>query len=147
MQAPVSPNGFKRYFSLEEAVSMLPEIERALRKAHAEVNELRDDAILFKRVLIARQENGMKPLEAEVTLLHEKFEAFEQICTRWVSYFADQGIILRNLETGLMDFPYRSRRTNQDYLLCWRLEEDGIFYFHSISDGFSGRHPISLLPD
>ena len=142
-----NPNGFKRYFSLEEAVASLPSVEQALRKAHAEINNLRDEAILTKRVLLARQKSGLQPLDAEVALLHEKFEGFEQTCARWTAYFAEQGILLRDLETGLIDFPYRSQRSQQDFFLCWRLKEEGIFYFHGLDAGFSGRHPITLLPD
>lgn len=147
MTASNSPNGFRKYFSLEEAGAILPQVNEFLRKAHGEIAELQDAAILQKRILMSRQESGMGVTDAEVAVLHEKAEAFEQAVIRWVAHFADQGIILRDLESGLIDFPYHSRKTKQDYFLCWRLNEDGIFYFHGIHEGFAGRHPISLLPE
>ncbi len=142
-----SPNGFKRYFSLEEAAELLPAVRTALRRAQQEVAELRDAAILCKRILVSKDQEGLEPFQAEIDLLNEKLEIYEQTVIRWMAHFTDQGIILRDLDAGLLDFPYHSERTGQDYFLCWRSPEDGLFYFHSVNAGFAGRHPISLLPE
>lgn len=138
---------FKTYFTLEEAVGKLPWVRENLAAAQAELGEVRGMAILHKRILLTKQESGSQPTDAEVALLHQKYEVFEEAISRWIFAFAEQGIILRDVETGLLDFPYRAQTTRQDYLLCWRLDEDGIFYFHGINEGFAGRHPISVLPD
>lgn len=139
--------GFKKYFSLDEAVALLPMVENALDKAHAEINALRDQVILHKRLIQMKKDHGMPLPDTDVMLLQEKFETFEQAMLGWNSYFAEMGIILRDLESGLIDFPYRSRQKEQDFLLCWRKGEEGIFYFHGLSEGFAGRHPITLLPE
>ncbi|MCE3234693.1 MAG: hypothetical protein K0Q50_873 [Vampirovibrio sp.] len=138
---------FAKYFTLEEAVKSLPSVKEALAIAHKQMDELRDSVILSKRLLLVKQGSGRVPSDAEVAVLQEKFEGFEEALTRWVDYFGQQGIILRDLDTGLIDFPYHSETTGQDYFLCWRLNEDGIFYFHSINEGFAGRYPITLLPE
>lgn len=138
---------FKKYFSLEEAVDWLPWVHGQLKQAHVEMNELRDAAILSKRLVLARQGSGRKTSDAEVVALQERFEAFEGAIARWVEKFGKQGIILRDVDAGLIDFPYRAESTGEEYFLCWRLNEDGIFYFHHINDGFAGRHPITLLPN
>lgn len=138
---------FAKYFTLEEAVKCLPFVKETLARAHQEMNELRDGVILSKRLLLVKQGSGRVPTDAEVAVLQEKFEGFEDALTRWVDCFAEQGIILRDLDTGLIDFPYHSETTDQDFFLCWRLHEDGIFYFHGINEGFAGRYPITLLPE
>lgn len=138
---------FQKYFTLEEAVKALPSVKETLQIAHREMDELRDSVILSKRLLLVKQGSGRTPSDAEVAVLQEKFEGYEEALARWVETFGNQGIILRDLEAGLIDFPYRAHSTDQDFLLCWRLNEDGIFYFHSIEDGFAGRHPITLLPE
>jgi hypothetical protein len=143
----MSDHAFKRYFTLEEAVGLLPAVQEGLETAQRQMNELRDGVILSKRLILAKQSSGRNPSDAEVLALEEKFCGYEDALKRWVDYFADQGIILRDLDAGLIDFPYRSKRVQQDFFLCWRLHEDGIFYFHGINEGFSGRHPITLLPD
>ena len=143
----MSGPAFDRYFTLEEAVSLLPEVKASVEKARASLDELRDDAILFQRILLTRQEEGEEPSEEALAVLKEKADAFECSHSTWVSHFKHQGIVLRDLSTGLIDFPYHSETTNSDYFLCWRPDEDGILYFHSVSEGFGGRKPITLLPD
>jgi hypothetical protein len=143
----MSVHEFKRYFTLEEAVHLLPSVQQTLTLAHRQMDELRDSVILSKRLLLARQDSGRTPSDAEVAVLEEKFTGYEEALQRWVDYFAEQGIILRDLEAGLVDFPYRAESTGQEFFLCWHRQEDGIFYFHGLDEGFSGRHPITLLPD
>lgn len=138
---------FNKFFALEEAVEELPWVVSQLKQAHTEMRELWDAAILSKRLVLARQNSGRKTSDAEVVALQERFEAFEEAVARWVEKFGQQGIILRDLDAGLIDFPYRAESTGDVYLLCWRLNEDGIFYFHGVNEGFAGRHPITLLPD
>lgn len=138
---------FKRYFKLEEAVSLLPGALETLKEANRQMETLRDSVILNKRLLEARQNSGRTSSDGDVELLQKKFEAFETAMEDWQKHFAEQGILLRDLDTGLIDFPYHSETTGQDYFLCWRPPEEGIFYFHGIHEGFAGRHPITLLPD
>lgn len=142
----MSVSGFERYFTLEEAASMLPGIKTSLESAQQELGKLRDDVILYQRIMVTRQEAG-EEAEGELMVLKEKVEAFEEALTRWVFHFGQQGLIIRDLDSGLVDFPYYSNTTEQDYFLCWHPDEDGIMYFHSVNDGFVGRQPITLLPD
>ena len=147
MENQIDAQAFQKYFSLEEAVRLIPAVKETLAIAQRQMNELRDEVILGKRLLLARRSSGRTCSDAETAALQEKFERFEEVLQRWVQYFAQQGIILRDLDTGLIDFPYRAHTTQQDFLLCWRPHEDGIFYFHGLTEGFAGRHPITLLPD
>jgi hypothetical protein len=144
---PIATQAFQKYFTLEEAVRLLPAVKETLSIAQRQLNALRDEVILGKRILSARRTSGRTGDHGEAAALQEKFERFEETLQRWVDYFGQQGIVLRDVDTGLIDFPYRAQTTQQDYLLCWRPGEDGIFYFHGLTEGFAGRHPISLLPD
>lgn len=125
---------------------MLPLAKNLLREAHSEISEIRDSVILGKRLILARQNSGRTPSDEEVAALQQKFEQYEETLSRWVERFAEHGIILRDLDAGLVDFPYRAESNGQEYFLCWRMPEDGIFYFHGPNEGYAGRHPITLLP-
>lgn len=57
-----------------------------------------------------------------------------------VEYLADRGILLRDPDTGLIDFP--AERDGEQVFLCWRLGEDDVAYYHSVHSGFSGRKPL-----
>lgn len=53
---------------------------------------------------------------------------------------AERGIMLRDPETGLIDFP--AEREGARVFLCWRLGEDQIGFFHDETTGFTGRLPL-----
>jgi hypothetical protein len=57
-----------------------------------------------------------------------------------------RGIVVRDPERGLIDFPARSS-TGREYLLCWLDGEDAISWWHWPDAGFGGRTPLSEPPD
>ena len=67
------------------------------------------------------------------------FEA-QQIVKAEVIYLSERGILLRDPETGLVDFPAESE--GRRVFLCWRLGEDDVAWFHEDHSGFSGRKPL-----
>jgi hypothetical protein len=50
------------------------------------------------------------------------------------------GIIVRDPEAGLVDFP--AERDGDEIFLCWRLGEDTVGWWHPTDTGFSGRQPL-----
>ena len=52
------------------------------------------------------------------------------------------GAEIKSLEEGLLDFP--AKRGDEDVLLCWKLGEDEIGYWHGVDEGFAGRRPLPL---
>ena len=52
------------------------------------------------------------------------------------------GAQVKDVDTGLIDFP--ALRGGEVVLLCWRLGEDEIRYWHRVEDGFAGRRPLPL---
>jgi hypothetical protein len=50
------------------------------------------------------------------------------------------GVEIKSLEEGLLDFP--AKRGDEDVLLCWKLGEDEIRYWHGVDEGFTGRKPL-----
>ncbi|MGE0201214.1 MAG: DUF2203 domain-containing protein [Candidatus Melainabacteria bacterium] len=150
MTAPLSETEFpvfRRYFTLEEAAAMLPRVRRDLSGFQRELSGLKDDIVLFKRILMSQKRQGSDPSEAELDVLHGKYARFEDAYNRGVRHFEELGILVRDMEHGLMDFPYRSESRGEDLFLCWKGDEDGIFYFHECDRGFSGRMPITVLPE
>jgi hypothetical protein len=52
------------------------------------------------------------------------------------------GAEIKSLEEGLLDFP--AKRGEEDVLLCWKLGEEEIRYWHGLDEGFAGRKPLPL---
>ena len=50
------------------------------------------------------------------------------------------GVQVKDLETGLLDFPCRV--DDQVVLLCWRMGETAIEHWHTVESGFQGRQPV-----
>ncbi len=59
---------------------------------------------------------------------------------REVEGLAAEGIILRDADTGLVDFP--SRREGRTVYLCWRPDEPRVGFWHEAGAGFGGRRPL-----
>ena len=47
---------------------------------------------------------------------------------------------VKDLEIGLVDFLRPAGR--EDILLCWKLGERNVEYWHPVDSGFRGRQPI-----
>ena len=55
-----------------------------------------------------------------------------------------EGILVKGLDSGLLDFPHL-RNNGEEVYLCWKYGEGEITYWHTIFDGFSGRRNINEL--
>jgi hypothetical protein len=55
-------------------------------------------------------------------------------------------IVLREPETGLVDFPARGE-DGVVYFLCYRLGEPELAWWHLPEDGFAGRQPLPREPE
>lgn len=57
-----------------------------------------------------------------------------------------RGIVVRDIERGLVDFPSR-HPGGREVLLCWQLGEPDLAWWHLPEDGFAGRRPLPLPPE
>jgi hypothetical protein len=60
-----------------------------------------------------------------------------------VARIDELGVTLREIETGLIDFP--ALVTGRQVWLCWRLGEGDVDWWHEMNEGFGGRLPLSEL--
>ena len=52
------------------------------------------------------------------------------------------GVQLKDADTGLLDFP--SLREGEEVLLCWRVGEPAVEWYHGLEDGYAGRRRIDF---
>lgn len=113
-------------------------------EAEAELDELRDRLPRLRdarRTLIASSHR----IEEAVALdgggvAGTDWFAAQQVLKTEVIYLAERGILLKDPETGLVDFP--ADREGRVVYLCWRLGEDRLAWYHEITSGFGGRRPL-----
>lgn len=138
---------FERYFTLDEAVSLLDDVRTWMVEARSILKGLQDDIVLQKRIMMVQKKSGSPPSEEQMKTLKQKFHRFEEALIEWTTFFEEKGILVKDFGKGLIDFPYYSKSLDEEFLLCWHLGEEGLFYFHELETGFRGRKPISLLPE
>lgn len=54
--------------------------------------------------------------------------------------FEQSGVLVKDLEKGLADFPTLFR--GEEVYLCWKLDEASIQFWHGTHEGFAGRKAI-----
>ncbi len=72
--------------------------------------------------------------------MQEAFDEEVAGIARCVARIHEAGGLVKDLDEGLVDFP--ARREGKDVLLCWRLGEDEVAYWHGLEEGFSGRREL-----
>ena len=53
-----------------------------------------------------------------------------------------EGVQVKDLDKGLIDFPAKHPEQGSTVLLCWHLGEDQVAYWHGLEEGFAGRKPL-----
>jgi hypothetical protein len=68
----------------------------------------------------------------------EEAERRERVeIVRCVNAVHERGAIVKDPDTGLVDFP--ARLEGEEVLLCWRLGEEQVAHWHGLEEGFAGR--------
>jgi hypothetical protein len=61
-----------------------------------------------------------------------------------VARLVELEITLRDIQTGLIDFP--ALVSGRPIWLCWRLGEPDVGHWHAQNEGFDSRRPLDELP-
>jgi hypothetical protein len=129
-----------RTFTRDEANAALADVRPlaeqmvAAKRALDEAQEQSDDAARS----ISGNGGGIPP--AELAALHEQLEQRATELAGIVDELHGLGVQVKDLDSGLVDFP--ALRDGEPVLLCWRLGEDEVAFWHGLEDGFAGRQPL-----
>jgi hypothetical protein len=142
-----------RFYDIDEANDQLPEVEgilSALRDQREELIKLRDEALERSESVeaaagdVARSPGGDIPTDnADIRVLRLRMQGVVDRMQAGVARLVELSITLRDIETGLIDFP--ALVNGRPVWLCWRLGEDRVDWWHELSTGFSGRQRLSDL--
>jgi hypothetical protein len=131
-----------RHFTPEEAnaalVGVRPLVERMVeqRRKHVEALERQEEL----EGHIRGNGGGIPP--ATLAESAAEVERLERDLARTVDEINEHGAQVKDFDEGLIDFP--ARRRGETVLLCWKLGEDEIRYWHRVEDGFAGRQELPL---
>ena len=132
-----------RFYDIDEANATLGELESiatVLAEQRAELVRLRDHAL-------ARSPgtgDDVEPLsDDELRTLRLRMQGLVDQMAAAVAHIDAQGITLRDIERGLIDFP--ALVNGRQVWLCWQLGEPAVDHWHELETGFGSRRPLIEL--
>ncbi|HUQ77289.1 MAG TPA: DUF2203 domain-containing protein [Patescibacteria group bacterium] len=81
--------------------------------------------------------------DPEVRVLRLRMQGVIDRMQAGVARIDELGVTLREIETGLIDFP--ALASGRQIWLCWRLGEGDVETWHELGDGFPGRQALADL--
>lgn len=132
-----------QYFTVGEATALLPQLRQLLES----IRQARDQAILKKAQvdLLWRQLGDGQPVLSRLAHEQKALDGLVARLAEWARELEATGCILRDVDIGLVDFPFRARG-GATVFLCWRLDEPEIRFWHGVDEGYAGRKPLAELP-
>jgi hypothetical protein len=124
----IDPDHPPRWWTASEANEALPRVADAISRAQGNLSEHAE------RVATAAVGNGHANAEDALVTFPEVVIELEQ-----------EGIVLRDFRTGLVDFPAQAPN-GRGYWLCWLSGEPEVAWWHWPEDGFAGRKPLTEPP-
>lgn len=126
----------ERTYTIEEANALVPEVravllqvaveQARLDRAHADIHRrLEGDGDPGTLEQAGRHEAEMANIADGIRTLHD--------------HLAGLGIVLRDSEMGLVDFP--AIRDGRRVWLCWRLADPRVEHWHGTDEGYATRRP------
>ena len=129
-----------RYYGIDEANERLAEVRPLLE-------QLRSDRAAVARtqreLVKARQTNGSAEHAEELARRESELRDTARRMQQAVAQLDGWGISLRDIGSGLIDFP--ALANGRPIWLCWRLGEDDVGWWHEIDSGFDSRQPLAEL--
>jgi hypothetical protein len=125
-------------FTVERANRTLPLVRKIVEDVVRQHRLWREK--ILELDLVASTARAVEPRDRA-----EELERDAQVLAREIDSFQHEleqlGIQLKDRRLGLVDFP--SEMNGRPILLCWRLGEPEVQFWHELDAGFAGRQPLS----
>jgi hypothetical protein len=127
-----------QHFSVEQANRTLPLVRKIVEDVVQQHRRWRE-TILELDLLASSQRpedpaGRVEELERQAQLLARELDGYQR-------ELEELGIQLKDRRLGLVDFP--SEVGGRMVLLCWRLGEPEVQFWHEVDAGYAGRRPLS----
>jgi hypothetical protein len=128
----------RRLYEIEAANRVLPLVRSIVRDVVEEFHTLRDSGrrqreLEAKPLLESAERGDLRRLRADVGVSSTRIE-------RYLRELEGLGLELRDLETGLVDFP--TLLCGEPAFYSWKPGDEDIRWWHTASQGFADRRPV-----
>lgn len=127
-----------KYFTLDEASRTLPLVERIVKDIVDAYPVFQEQLQTFHDFASSATGPGLKE---RMDSLRVEIDESAECINGYIRELQQIGCMFKGFEEGLVDFhsTYRGRTI----LLCWKLGEERIGYWHEMDAGYAGRQPIT----
>ena len=123
----------RRFFTVLEANELIPFLTERLCQLRSIYQGLKSRADKYTPKLQDVIVRGGIPVDTTYLHLVGRIQGIaSEICS--------QGCQLKDLESGLIDFP--TVWEGREVYLCWKLGEQKVSFWHEVDAGFTGRQPL-----
>lgn len=127
-----------QYFTVEQANRTLPLVRRIVEDIVDQHRRWRETILELDLASQSATPDEESPRAEELVRqardLSRELDAYQR-------ELRDLGVQLKDSRLGLIDFP--SRIDGRTVLLCWRLGEPEVRFWHEVDAGYAGRQPLS----
>jgi len=125
-------------FTVDHANRTLPLVRRIVEDIVREHRRWQE-AIVEIDLLVSGARADMP--DARAVALEREVQTIARAIDQFQGELEALGIQLKDRRIGLIDFP--SEMDGRRVLLCWRLGEPSVQYWHDEQSGYAGRQPLS----
>jgi hypothetical protein len=139
-----------RYYGPTEADALVPELTQLVSR----LRDQRAELVTTRDAFRAREGDLVEDLIADLPTADGDDPELRRLRLRMrgivdqmqadVAWLDERGIVLRDISTGLLDFP--ALAGGRPVWLCWCLGEDRVAFWHSTDEGYAGRRPLAEMP-
>jgi hypothetical protein len=131
-----------KHFTLSEANDVLGQVRPLAEELVERRSELATIETRAGEIRRSVAGNGGGLDAALVERLDRRRAVVAEELRRCVEEINALGVQVKDLALGLLDFPARHPDDARTVLLCWRVGEDEIAFWHGVDEGFAGRKPL-----
>ena len=127
-------------YSLETANHLLPWLEQQFKNLRMVNGDLANHKKTLADLLRNRGNNGHSSSEEVILSTRDVVDRLTANMQEVLKGIDDLGILVRNIEMGLVDFP--AERDGRLIYLCWISGESTVAFWHETNVGFTDRQPL-----
>ncbi|MCL0047623.1 DUF2203 domain-containing protein [Dehalococcoidia bacterium] len=127
-------------YSIETANHLLPWLEQQFKNLRMVNGDLANHKKTLADLLRNRGNNGHSSSEEVILSTREVVDRLTANMQEVLKGIDDLGILVRNIEMGLVDFP--AERDGRLIYLCWISGENTVAFWHETNVGFTDRQSL-----
>jgi hypothetical protein len=127
-------------FTPAEANSALTEVRPVAERLVAVRKRMRELERTQRDLVTAIGGNGGGYAAGDLNEAQTELVGLADAAVACVDKLDELGVQIKDLDTGLLDFP--ALRDGTEVELCWQVGEEAVEHWHGLGEGFAGRKPI-----